>query len=257
MIRLLILDLDGTLLRRDKTISAYTRSVLERCRAKGIQIAVATARAERNAKAHTELIQPDILISSNGAWVTMGETVISSCGFTREETKTIIETGFRATNHTCEVTVDTADRSFWNYKTDPHLIAPDWGEVCCTDYTDFQEEALKICIELKRPEEAETIAGSVTGCVWTKFSDGDWYQFTKEAASKWNAVRAISQQTGIAVSDMAAFGNDRVDMEMIRHCGIGVAMENALDEVKQAADDITGTNEEDGVARWLEAHLLT
>ena len=207
MIRLLILDLDGTLLRRDKTISAYTRSVLERCRAKGIQIAVATARAERNAKAHTELIQPDILISSNGAWVTMGETVIV------------------------------------RKMPDDTLL--------------FQEEALKICIELKRPEEAETIAGSVTGCVWTKFSDGDWYQFTKEAASKWNAVRAISQQTGIAVSDMAAFGDDRVDMEMIRHCGIGVAMENALDEVKQAADDITGTNEEDGVARWLEAHLLT
>ena len=137
MIRLLILDLDGTLLRRDKTISAYTRSVLERCRAKGIKIAVATARAERTARHHTALIKSDILISSNGAWVTMGEPVSSSYGFTGEETKTIIETGFRVTNHTCEVTVDTAECSFWNYKVDPHLASPDWGEVSYTDYADF------------------------------------------------------------------------------------------------------------------------
>lgn len=69
---------------------------------------------------------------------------------------------------------------------------------------------------MKRQEEARTIAESDGGCVWTKFSDGDWYQFTKEAASKGSAVRAISEQTGIA-----AFGDDRVDMEMICHCGIG------------------------------------
>ena len=74
---------------------------------------------------------------------------------------------------------------------------------------------------MKRQEEARTIAESDGGCVWTKFSDGDWYQFTKEAASKWSAVRATSEQTGIAVRDMAAFGDDRVDMEMICHCGIG------------------------------------
>ena len=67
---------------------------------------------------------------------------------------------------------------------------------------------------MKRQEEARTIAESDGGCVWAKFSDGDWYQFTKEAASKWSAVRAISEQTGIAVCDMAAFGDDRVDMEI-------------------------------------------
>ena len=43
--------------------------------------------------------------------------------------------------------------------------------------------------------------------------------------------------------------------DMLRNCGVGVAVANAIDEAKAAADAVCGSNDEDGVARWLEAHL--
>ena len=61
---MVVLDLDGTVLRADKSISAYTREVLHRCREKGVYVVVATARGERDAQKYVEAICPHALISS-------------------------------------------------------------------------------------------------------------------------------------------------------------------------------------------------
>ena len=55
---------------------------------------------------------------------------------------------------------------------------------------------------------------------------------------------------------LVAFGDDINDLEMVKNCGIGVAVENAIDDVKAAAKYICGTNDNDGVAKWLEEHIL-
>ncbi|BBB89727.1 MAG TPA: HAD hydrolase family protein [Methylomusa anaerophila] len=55
---------------------------------------------------------------------------------------------------------------------------------------------------------------------------------------------------------VAAFGEDYNDVEMLRECGISVAVSTAIDEVKAVADDICGDCDEDGVARWLEENVL-
>ena len=60
----------------------------------------------------------------------------------------------------------------------------------------------------------------------------------------------------ITLKDIAAFGDDRNDLEMLEMCGKGIAVGNAVPEVLEAADEITLTNEEDGVAAWLEEHIL-
>ena len=67
MIKAIVTDLDGTLLRSDKSISEYTLNVLERCRAQGIVIGAATARSENSAKRYLDLIKPEIIISNGGA----------------------------------------------------------------------------------------------------------------------------------------------------------------------------------------------
>ena len=54
----------------------------------------------------------------------------------------------------------------------------------------------------------------------------------------------------------AAFGDDVNDVEMVRNCGTGVAVDNAIDAVKAAAKYACGNNEDDGVAKWLEQHIL-
>ena len=67
--KLLLFDLDGTLLQDDKTISQRTLGALEKCRGEGVLIGVATSRSEENCMTFLQRLQPDVLISSGGALV--------------------------------------------------------------------------------------------------------------------------------------------------------------------------------------------
>lgn len=53
-----------------------------------------------------------------------------------------------------------------------------------------------------------------------------------------------------------AFGDDKNDMEMLKMCGMGVAVDNAISDVKEIADGVTLSNDEDGVAEWLAKNVL-
>jgi Cof subfamily protein (haloacid dehalogenase superfamily) len=74
--------------------------------------------------------------------------------------------------------------------------------------------------------------------------------------SKWDALQRWAQQEGIATEAIMAVGDDENDLEMIRHAGLGVAMGNAAETVKAAADCITGSNAEDGLAQALYRFIL-
>ena len=74
-------------------------------------------------------------------------------------------------------------------------------------------------------------------------------------ANKGAALRALCDHLGISIADTIAFGDGHNDCQMLRDAGIGVAMANAKEEIQQAADHITLTNEQDGVAVFLEQHL--
>ena len=65
--KLLLFDLDGTLLRSDKTISEYTMNVLQKCKEQGIIVGISTSRAEQNCLSFLPKLKPDILITSGGA----------------------------------------------------------------------------------------------------------------------------------------------------------------------------------------------
>lgn len=60
----------------------------------------------------------------------------------------------------------------------------------------------------------------------------------------------------IPLSEIVSFGDDRNDMEMLRICGTGVAVSNAVMDVKAVADDITLSNDADGVADWIDKNIL-
>ena len=62
--------------------------------------------------------------------------------------------------------------------------------------------------------------------------------------------------SGIKTEEIIAFGDDYVDIGMLQLCGVGVAMGNAIDAVKEKADLIIGSNEEDGISEYLEAEIL-
>ena len=89
--KLLLLDLDGTLLQSDKTISTRTLSALKKCRENDILIGVSTSRSEQNSLVFLNELMPDILISSGGALVKYKTEYIYRAEFSEEETKVMID----------------------------------------------------------------------------------------------------------------------------------------------------------------------
>jgi hydroxymethylpyrimidine pyrophosphatase-like HAD family hydrolase len=83
-----------------------------------------------------------------------------------------------------------------------------------------------------------------------------WVRIALKEATKWQAVAAAASHLGINTAYIAAFGDDYNDVEMLEKCGVGVAMSNAIPEALAVADFIAASNDEDGVARWLEENIL-
>ena len=77
-----------------------------------------------------------------------------------------------------------------------------------------------------------------------------------KTAGKVQAIRELARLLNISLSDIAAFGDDKNDMEMLQICGTGVAVANAIPDVKNIADNVTLSNDENGVAEWLVKNVL-
>lgn len=154
-----------------------------------------------------------------------------------------IESARKICGMDCEITVDTLDAHYWNYKTNPKEQDKSWGDSIYTDFTDFKGEALKICVEIHHPDLAQNLCEHFSELDSQHFSDGDWYKFTKSGITKEKAILAVCEAC-------------HADIGMLKICGIGVAMGNAVQEVKDIADDITLSNEEDGVAAYLEKWII-
>ena len=84
------------------------------------------------------------------------------------------------------------------------------------------------------------------------FSNKKWIEIFPKECSKYNSIKLLSEYLNISNDDVIAFGDGLNDIEMIKNCGCGVALNNALDEVKKESDDITEyDNDNDGVVNYL------
>lgn len=251
--KLLLFDLDGTLLQTDKTISKRTMCQLERCREQGMMIGVSTSRSEQNCLGFIGELHPDIVISSAGALVKYHDTYIYKAEFTREETKNLIEIARNICGQECEITVDTIDAHYWNYKIDPKQADKSWGDTIYTDFCDFDQASLKICVEIFDEKTARRLQDELPDCDCMRFSDGCWYKFTRKNATKEDAILQVCEACSITPEEIIAFGDDYADIGMLKLCGVGVAMGNAIDEVKSVADRVIGDNDHEGIAVYLES----
>lgn len=253
---LLLFDLDGTLLQSDKTISKRTLNALKACRDKGKLIGVSTSRSEQNSMIFLKELMPDILISSGGALVKKGGEYIYTAEFSEAETKNMIETARSICGQDCEITIDTINAHYWNYKTDPKKLDQSWGDSIYTDFVHFSESALKMCVEIFNENDAKELENKLEECDCIRFSDGYWYKFTKKDVTKENAIMKLSDICGLDIRSIVAFGDDFADIGMLELCGLGIAMGNAIDAVKEKANVVIGSNDEDGIAVFIEENLL-
>lgn len=254
--KLLLFDLDGTLLTSKKTISAPTLAALRACRERGMLIGVSTSRGEKNCMDFLPKLEPELVISSGGALVKLGGRVIVKAAFSAEEAAAMIRTARRICGAAVEITVDTPDAHYWNYTVDPLSWDKTWGGSIYTDYSEIPAHPLKICVQVFDPAAAERLTAVFPHCDGARFSGSDWYKFTKKSATKENAILRLCEVCGFTPDEIIAFGDDFADIGMLKLCGTGIAMGNAIPEVKAAADVIIGGNDEDGIAVYLRENLL-
>ncbi len=181
---LLLFDLDDTLLRNDKTISKRTLNAIDACRNKGLLIGVSTSRSEQNSLLITKNLNLNILITSGGALIKHDNKYIFNASFSKKITNEIIKIAKEICALDTEITVDTIDNHYWNYKDTLNVSDDTWGDSVWTDYMNFQEEALKICVEILDNDKAKQMQAILSDCDCVKYSDGSWYKFTKKGYYK-------------------------------------------------------------------------
>ena len=126
-------------------------------------------------------------------------------------------------------------------------------------YHDYRKplsgQANKIVAELPDYETALEIANR-NRCRLQSYCGENWYAFLPETAGKVQAIQELANILNISLNEIVAFGDDKNDMEMLKMCGIGVAVDNAVSDVKDIADSVTLSNDEDGAAEWLAKNVL-
>lgn len=251
--KMILTDLDGTLICSDGSISERTKLILKSCQNKGIYIVIATARYWIGAERYIEEIQPDYEITTDGTLIHRHGEQIYSHSLETEDTNQIIQ-DILARDDKTEITVATGRQVFWNSK---HISESE--KLHKAVYYDYLKplscQANKIVAKLPDYETALEIANK-NGCRLQSYRGENWYAFLPATAGKIPAIRELAKILNISLNEIVAFGDDKNDMEMLKMCGTGVAVDNAISDVKDIADSITLSNDEDGVAEWLAKNVL-
>jgi 5-amino-6-(5-phospho-D-ribitylamino)uracil phosphatase len=245
-----VTDLDNTLLRRDKMLSDYTVSVFERLRQRGVRVVLATARHLAATLDYQERIQPDGLALSNGAVIYAGNQIVKE--FTMpSETANALLLELAASGKMLKISARGQQAV---YSTAPDLTY-EWQTFC-----DFKGPIVDPISHLSFRCEDEAFARTIINRYrdlefW--HNSGDiLYDVNPLGVTKANAVNFLADYFHIPLQQIAAFGDDHNDLAMLRQCGVGVAVANAIDACRAEADFVCGDCDEDGVAHWLEDNIV-
>ena len=255
--KLLLFDLDGTLLRSDNTVSARTLLAIDECRKRGYLTGISTSRCEFNIKRYREMLVPDIVISSDGALIREKDRIVFRSAFSADETRLMIDISRKLLGDDVEMSCDTLSGHFWRYKENPETAIPLWEGSTYCDFDDFHHETLKFCVAVSDPCILVSLLNSFPESDCVRFSDTPMRRFTKRNVGKRSSLNILSSELNISPESITAFGNDYADIEMLKAAGTGIAVSNAVDEVKRAADLIIPSNDDDGIASYLEDILIT
>jgi len=251
--KLIVSDLDGTLLNNHKEISAETKRTLQKCRDAGILIAYATARPVRGVEFVTNSFKPDYLINHNGAVYSFKDKQTyfgMELYHIKEFAKRLLEKFPEV-----EIAVESNDVIYSNFDVTKY-----WYNEPHTRLTNFPDDlpiecAEKMIIGLEFVD-IETVRKMLPDAFHMQIADGIIGMIMSTKATKLNAIASLCDELEISIEEVVAFGDDHNDLEMISGVGMGVAMGNAIDEIKKVAKTVTLTNEENGLAYWLKENIL-
>ena len=215
---------------------------------------VCTSRSEKNAEPFTRALCPDVLITNAGAHVRAGDRVIFSAPFTPDEARSVISAVRAAAGPGALMDADTPGVHYRNYPVTEHAFAAGFEECRETDFTEPPPEPVMFCVKLRDGDGARALRAALPFADIVKFVNSDWHKITKKGVTKALGIEKLCGALGIGFRDIMAFGDDLADVEMLRAAGLGVAMGNAVPEVKAAADAVIGDSNSDAIADFLEKY---
>lgn len=254
-IKIILTDLDNTFLRTDRTISRHSIDIVNRCKKQGILFGAATARSESAAASYLNIINPDIIISSAGAMIRCKGEVISRQMIGKDTTNDVLA-DFLNNEFISEITLETKDNYYWNY-TDISYVPTDYQHAIFNDYKiPLNQPVYKLTVKTADKILIKNIIDKYAELEMIPFRDENWVRIALKKATKENACKYLLKHFSLENKNLMAFGDDYSDIKMLKFCGIGVAVENAIDEVKHAANFVCKSNDKDGVAAFIEEHIL-
>lgn len=265
-VQAIAVDVDGTLIGPDHVVTPRTRTAVVALRAAGVRVVLASARyppAMQQFASELELAGEPVVTCQGAVWGTWGddgslvdwaarpigaEAALAATRMGRDlglwvswytPTHWFVEAGDRMAGQEEEITATVATR--------------------LASWADAGQAPAKMCL-MAEPGDLDLIAvaqarlpADVAGAV----SRPDYLEVAARGVTKWGGVLAALAPLGIDPTHTAAIGDGENDLQMIEGAAIGIAMGNASDRVKQAADWVAPPNDADGFATavdWLLRH---
>lgn len=252
--KMFVFDLDGTFLDSGKTISPRNRQAGLDILQRGDHLVFATARPPRYTGFIQDTFREAIFITINGAMyqtpsghqvnITLGQDLLGEISdyVQAHDPEAVLSVMVQDLWYSSNTSFDF--RSHYHVDYGPEILSPAGLK---------RLECGKILIN--QCGIVETIIEKFGSLCNISVTDGGWtIQIASRQASKENAVQHIAEELGLGLDDVICFGDDHNDMGLCRLSGISVAMANAVPELKAIAAYITGSNDEDGVAQWVEGY---
>mgnify|MGYP000755668722 FL=1 len=246
----IVIDLDNTLLKSDKTISDYSVNVLKKCQMLGAKIVYSTARSLQASRELLKKFSPDAYVGYGGALIITPQKEILRFEIPNKTSKKIIDECFQSRDVAGVYAVNEYISLYNGVK--PIDSYYQYSDCLC----DYNQRFLKISILVNDINWIKNFAVRFPMCNVVWYDNESIFSILDYNATKWNSVKLITEYCNRDINSVIAFGDDYNDIEMIKNCGVGVAVKNAISEVKTVADYICKSNDEDGVARWLEKYIL-
>ncbi len=273
LISMLVIDIDGTLLNPEGKISAPTLAAVQAAQQAGIIVTLATARRYCNTKQiadelglHIPLILYDgaLIVKHPQGTILHRQTLDAQIG--QQAVDVLVRHGVQPVVHP-----DTGlYEQIWTGPADFDNL---WLDAYFTTFPDMMRRMpyAQLCAGHPNPlrvvafDSEETILGlspeiAALDCSWTSIKRGNYGSaelvVMRAGTSKASGMTALAEQFGLPLSQVMAIGDNNNDISMLQCAGWGVAMGQAPQAVKAAANAVTASNAGDGVARAIERYAL-
>jgi Cof subfamily protein (haloacid dehalogenase superfamily) len=261
--KLIAVDIDGTLLNSDGILTEETRKAIADCVDHRIVFTISTGRPIQGVRELNRTLNLDCpYITYNGAMVVLGLSgeVLYEQRLSAEHARSILRLG-QEWDTTMLVWTDNklyADRQ--NERVSQYAQASGTEPVITGNLTDVVTQGVTKILwydDVESINRYQSLAESrLSDEINCHTSRPFFLEFVDQKASKAIALERIGEYYGIDRREMIAVGDGQNDISMIRYAGLGVAMGNAQPSVKAAADFVTRSNDEDGLAYTIRRFIL-